>query len=250
MNVYTDKPDLTRFFEAEGIRGVRRDQYAMIGVRGGPAEIPKLEIPWWDIEAREWRIASLPSRIIEIEAPEAAAIIPPPADSEDAARANNGGADQPETESAPDGFWKRVSQLIAAAWLLTVVAWWWSSRDTKREPREPEPPPIYKQQAKFVKAARKAAAANDKAGVRAAIIEWGRLQWPDDAPRSIGDFANRVTAPLSDELFNLSASSYSSSADEWDGKALAKALRSIKVLAVAGEVTTAEPLPPLMPPGI
>ena len=250
MNVYTDKPDLTRFFEAEGIRGVRRDQYAMIGVRGGPAEIPKLEIPWWDIEAREWRIASLPSRIIEIEAPEAAAIIPPPADSEDAARANNGGADQPETGSAPDGFWKRVSQLVAAAWLLTVVAWWWSSRDTKREPREPEPPPIYKQQAKFVKAARKAAAANDKAGVRAAIIEWGRLQWPDDAPRSIGDFANRVTAPLSDELFNLSASSYSSSADEWDGKALAKALRSIKVLAVAGEVTTAEPLPPLMPPGI
>jgi hypothetical protein len=250
MNVYTDKPDLTRFFEAEGIRGVRRDQYAMIGVRGGPAEIPKLEIPWWDIEAREWRIASLPSRIIEIEAPEAAAIIPPPADSEDAARANNGGADQPETESAPDGFWKRVSQLIAAAWLLTVVAWWWSSQDTKREPREPEPPPIYKQQAKFVKAARKAAAANDKAGVRVAIIEWGRLQWPDDAPRSIGDFAKRVAAPLSEELLNLSASSYSSSADEWDGKALAKALRSISVLAVAGGVTTAEPLPPLMPPGI
>ncbi len=250
MNVYTDKPDLTRFFEAEGIRGVRRDQYAMIGVRGGPAEIPKLEIPWWDIEAREWRIASLPSRIIEIDAPEAAAIIPPPADSEDAARANNGGADQPETESAPDGFWKRVSQLIAAAWLLTVVAWWWSSRDTKREPREPEPPPIYKQQAKFVKAARKAAAANDKAGVRVAIIEWGRLQWPDDAPRSIGDFAKRVAAPLSEELLNLSASSYSSSADEWDSKALAKALRSISVLAVAGGVTTAEPLPPLMPPGI
>lgn len=250
MNVYTDKPDLTRFFEAEGIRGVRRDQYAMIGVRGGPAEIPKLEIPWWDIEAREWRIASLPSRIIEIEAPAAAAMISPPADSEDAARANNGGADQPETESAPDGFWKRVSQLIAAAWLLTVVAWWWSSRESQREPREPEPPPIYKQQAKFVKAASKAAAANDKAGVRAAIIEWGRLQWSEDAPRSIGDFAGRVTAPLSDELFNLSASSYSSGADEWDGKALAKALRSIKVLAEAGEVTTAEPLPPLMPPGI
>lgn len=250
MNVYTDKPDLTRFFEAEGIRGVRRDQYAMIGVRGGPAEIPKLEIPWWDIEAREWRIASLPSRIIEIAAPEVAAIIPPPADAEDAARANNGGADQAATESAPDGFWKRVSQLIAAAWLLTVVAWWWSSRDTKREPREPEPPPIYKQQAKFVRAARKAAAANDKAGVRAAIIEWGRLQWPEDAPRSIGDFARRVTAPLSEELLNLSASSYSSSADEWDGKALAKTLRSISVLAVAGEVTTAAPLPPLMPPGI
>jgi hypothetical protein len=250
MNVYTDKPDLTRFFEAEGIRGVRRDQYAMIGVRGGPAEIPKLEIPWWDIEAREWRIASLPSRTIQIEAPEAAAIIPPPVISDrDSEAASENSADS-KAKPAPDGFWKRVSQLIAAAWLLSLVAWWWSSREIKREPREPEPPPIYKQQAKFVKAARKAAAANDKAGVRAAVIEWGRLQWPDNAPRSIGDFAMRVAAPLSEELQTLSASSYSSGADEWDGKALAKALRSISVLAVAGEVTTAELLPPLMPPGI
>jgi oxygen tolerance protein BatD len=250
MNVYTDKPDLTRFFEAEGIRGVRRDQYAMIGVRGGPAEIPKLEVPWWDIEAREWRIASLPSRTIEIEAPEAAAIVPPAVTSETDTEAESEKSAGAKAMPAPDGFWKRVSQLIAAAWLLTLVAWWWSSREIRREPREPEPPPIYKQQAKFVKAARKAAAANDKAGVRSAVIEWGRLQWPDDAPRSIGDFAMRVAAPLSEELLTLSASSYSSSAVEWDGKALAKALRSISVLVVAGEVTTAEPLPPLMPPGI
>lgn len=249
MNVYADKPDLTRFFEAGGIRGVRRDQYAMIGVRGGPAEIPKLEVPWWDIEAGEWRVASLPARVIDIAAPETEAIIPPPADPEYAALADNGGADQAATESAPDGFWKRVSQLIAGVWLLTVVAWWWSSRETKSEPREPEPPPIYKQQAKFVKAVRKAAAANDKTGVRTAIIAWGRLQWPDDAPRSIGAFAKRVAAPLSEELRTLSARSYSSAMDEWDGKALAKAMRSISVLIEDGEAATENPLPPLMPPG-
>ena len=249
MNVYTDKPDLTRFFEAEGIRGVRRDQYAMIGVSGGPAEIPRLEVPWWDIEAGEWRIASLPSRTIDIEAPEAAAIVPPPVTSETEAEAESEESTDAKAMPAADGFWKRVSQLIAAAWLLTVVAWWWSSREIKREPREPEPPPIYKQQAKFVKAARKAAAANDKAGVRAAIIEWGRLQWPDDAPRSIGDFANRVAAPLSAELLALSASSYSSGVNEWDGKALGKALRSIKLLTENSEATTESPLPPLMPPG-
>ena len=249
MNVYTDKPDLTRFFEAEGIRGVRRDQYAMIGVRGGPAEIPRLEVPWWDIETGEWRIASLPSRTIEIDAPEAETILPPPAEPEYADLANNGRADQPEAEPAPDEFWKRVSQLIGGVWLLTVVAWWWSSRETKREPGEPEPPPIYKQQAKFVKAARKAAAANDRAGVRAAVIEWGRLQWPDDAPRSIGDFAKRVAAPLSDELRTLSACSYSSGTSNWDGTSLAKALRSISVLIEDSEVTTDSPLPPLMPPG-
>ncbi len=246
MNVYEDKPDLSRVFEAEGIRGVRRDQYAMIGVRGGSVEVPKLEVPWWDIEVGEWRVASLPARTIQIDAPDAISVLPPlPEALVDVPEE----APEPSEAPAPDGFWKQVSQLIAAAWLLTIVAWWWSSRDRKREPKEPPPPPIYKQQAKFIKAARKAASASDKAGVRAAVIEWGRLQWPDDAPRSIGDLAMRVASPLSDELHTLSASSYSSGADDWDGASLAKALRSISVLAEDSEVSTESPLPPLMPPG-
>ena len=244
MNVYPDKPDLSRVFEAEGIRGIRRDQYAMIGVRGGPVEVPKLEVPWWDIEAGEWRVATLPERIIEIEAVDAPAAPPPVVESVEAPDETA----EAEATPAPDGFWKRVAQLIAGAWLLTVLAWWWSSGGQKSEPKEPAPPPIYKQQAKFVKAARKAANAGDKAGVRAALIEWARLQWPDNAPRSVGELAKRVASPLSEELHALSASSYSNGASDWDGSAMAEALRSISVLIEDSEVVTESLLPPLMPP--
>jgi len=246
MNVYADKPDLSRLFEGEGIRGVRRDQYAMIGIRGGNVEIPELEVPWWDIDAGEWRVAKLPARTIEIDAP-ATQLSPVPVQQSEAEPTAQ---DEPEAQaSASEGFWELLAQFIAGIWLLTVAAWWWSSRDSKREPREPEPPPIYKQQAKFVKAARKAAATGDKGGVRAAVIEWGRLQWPEDAPRSVGDIAKRVSAPLSDALHGLSASSYSNGASDWDGTAFATALRSISVLAEDSEAPTEDPLPPLMPPG-
>lgn len=251
MNVYADKPDLSRQYEAEGIRGVRRDQYAMIGVRGGPVEVPKLEIPWWNIEAGEWRVATLPARTIEVKAAAIEPVVPPPVETPaaDDQSANQSARAEPESPVVPDGFWKRVSQLVAAAWLLTIVAWWWSSRERVREPKEPEPPPIFKQQAKFVKAARKAAAAGDKAAVRAALLEWARLEWPDDSPRSIGDIAGRVAPPLSDELRLLSASSYSDGASDWDGNGLAKAMRSINALATDSKTATAEPLPPLMPTG-
>jgi hypothetical protein len=245
MNVYPDKPDLSRVFEAEGIRGIRRDQYAMIGVRGGPVEVPKLEVPWWDIEVGQWRVATLPGRTIEIEAIDVPT--PPPVAESVDAEAPDEAAD-PEATPAPDGFWKRVAQLIAGAWLLTLLAWWWSSGHQKKEPKEPAPPPIYKQQAKFVKAAKKAANAGDKAGVRAALIEWARLQWPDNAPRSVGEIAKRVASPLSEELHALSASSYSNGASNWDGSALAKAIRSISVLIEDSDVLTENPLPPLMPP--
>ena len=247
MNVYEDKPDLSRQFEAAGIRGVRRDQYAMIGVRGGSVEVPKLELPWWDIEAGEWRVATLPSRTIEILAADAEVVAPPSVEIKEST--DDADASEDASQMVEDGFWKRASQLIAALWLLTIVAWWWSSRERVRVPREPEPPPIFKQQAKFVKAARKAAAAGDKAAVRAALLEWARLEWPDDAPRSIGDIALRVAAPLSDELRLLSASSYSSAASDWDGNGLAKAMRSIRALAADSKTATAELLPPLMPPG-
>ena len=46
INVYPDKPELSRRIESGGIRGVRKDQYAMIGVTAGTVVLPPLEVPW------------------------------------------------------------------------------------------------------------------------------------------------------------------------------------------------------------
>jgi len=135
-------------------------------------------------------------------------------------------------------------------WLLTIVGWWWSSRAAPRKPRErreAKEPPVHKQQSQLLKKAQKAAVAGDGAGVRAAILDWGRLQWPHDAPRSIGNFAQRVEAPLSDELWKLSSASYGPERHEFDGAALARALKSVTVVAAHVPTGTEEALPPLMP---
>ncbi|MGI9247519.1 MAG: BatD family protein [Woeseiaceae bacterium] len=244
LNVYADKPELSRRIEAEGIRGIRKDQYAIIGVNGGAIELPELEIPWWDIDASTWRTAKLPARTINVKAFDEPAITEPVVDLPQEAEV----AETETMQFVPGGFWQRVSQLLAAAWVLTLFAWWWSSRDQKREPREPEPPPIYKQQAKFLKTARKAALDGDGAGVRNAVLEWGRLQWPEDVPRSIGGLALRVSAPLCDELLKLSSASYGPGRRDWDGAALAKSLKSFVVLSSNDPVDVRDPLPPLMPP--
>lgn len=244
LNVYADKPELSRRVEADGIRGIRKDQYAIIGVNGGAVELPELEVPWWDIEAGSWRVAKLPARTIDVKALDGPTVGEPIV----AAPTSTDVAETAEPQIVPDGFWLRVSQLLAAAWLLTIFAWWWSSRDRKREPREPEPPPVYKQQAKFVKAARKAALAGDAATVRSAVLEWGQLQWPDDAPRSVGALAERVSAPLADELRKLSMVSYGPHDGDWDGTALAKSLRSIVLVTDDPDAGYKDPLPPLMLP--
>ena len=78
LNVYADMPELSRVIEADGIRGVRRDQYAIIGLVGGELELPQLEVPWWDTEAGEWRVATLPARTLSVAGGEPPPVIEEP----------------------------------------------------------------------------------------------------------------------------------------------------------------------------
>ena len=205
---------------------------------------PALTLPWWNIDAGEWQLASLPGTSIEI-LPSANAAVPPPVVAEE---------QEPVQEALPPGtlvvqssFWRRVSEALAGLWLLTVVAWWWSRRPVKSEPKEPAPPPVYKQQAKLLKEARKAARAGDGAAIRSTLLRWGRLEWPEDPPLNIGDFANRVAMPLSAQLDALCRADYGPQKESFDREALAKSLRTINVLQEEKERKPTDVLPPLMP---
>lgn len=243
VKIYPDKPEFRDAAEGAGIRAVRGDQYAMIGVTEGPVTLPAIELPWWNIDAGAWEVASLPATVLNI-LPSATAALPPPppvAESEE----ETGPAI--ETEIVYVDFWRYVSAGLGAVWLMTVIAWWWSRRPVRTESREPPPPPIHKQQARSLKAARKAALEGDATGVKAALLEWGRLQWPDDAPRSIGTLARRVSIPLSAELEALCSATYGPTARDWNGEALAKSLRSFAVLSEDADERRPDGLPPLSP---
>lgn len=244
VKIYPDKPELRDSASAAGIRAVRKDQYAMIGITPGHLDLPQLTLPWWNIDAGEWQFANLPGTSIEV-LPSANAAVPPPVATEEA-------LPSPVSESEGNlvvhsAFWRRVSMALAGIWLLTIIGWSWSRRPAPRQPQEPAPPPVYKQQAKFLKAARNAARAGDGAAVRTALLHWGRLQWPEDPPLNIGDFAERVTLPLSAQLDGLCRADYGPEHEAFDGDALAKSLRTIGVLQVEKPAKPTDALPPLMP---
>lgn len=244
IKIYPDKPELRDMAEASGIRAVRSDQYAMIGISPGEVHLPELQLPWWNIDAGEWQLASLPGTTINILPSANAAVAPPVVTEQPLLQQQLNASGNLVAQSS---FWRRVSAALAGIWLLTVVAWWWSRRLVSRTPREPAPPPIYKQQAKILQAARKAAQAGDGAGVRSALLSWGRLEWSDSPPLNIGDFANRVAMPLSTQLQSLCRADYGPQKASFDGEALAKSLRSISVLREQKEQRPTDILPPLMP---
>lgn len=257
LNIYPDKPELTRKTDSRGIRGVRKDQYAIIGTTPGKAVLPALELPWWNVGEGKWEVAKLPEHSIEVlpaagaEPPtRAAAAAEVPAPESEAADAVPPPFGEQPSRSQPVGsfLWQRISEGLAVVWLVTVVAWWRMSRQRRprKTAREPAPPPLHRQQARHLKAARMAALDGDAAALRRSLLDWARLEWPDDAPRSVGALAARVSEPLADELRRLSKLSYGPQPEPWDGAAMAKALRSFSVTTAAARPDD-DPLPPLMP---
>ncbi len=244
VKVYPDKPELRVSAEAGGILASRTDQYAMIGVETGDVVMPDVNLPWWDIAEGTWKIATLPGRTIRI-VPSADALLPQVVRE----LAPSVAASDQATVVVHSQFWRRTTEIVAAVWVLTVLAWWWSGRPKERKVRQPQEPPIHKQQSRLLRDARKAAALGDSGTVKAALLKWARLQWQDDAPRSLGDLAERVTEPTASELRALCRNTYGPAATAWDGDALGKALRTMAPREEPQEASLVDMLPPLMPAG-
>ncbi len=246
LKVYPDKPELRVSAEAGGILASRTDQYAMIGVGTGTVELPSVELPWWDIGAGEWKVATLPSRQLEI-LPSADALPPPRAEPDPAPDPSAAAVPVPRVVESP--FWRRVSEVLAGIWLLTVLAWWWSGRPAKRvEPQSPTEPPLHKQQSRLVKEARKAATAGDVVSVKQKLLAWAQLEWPQAAPRSLGELADRVNEPAAEQLRTLARHSYGpQDADAWNGAEFARSLARLSAKLDESPSTIVDELPPLMP---
>jgi hypothetical protein len=245
VKIYPDKPELAVAAVADGIRATRRDQYAIIAVDPGEVRLPPVELPWWDIREERWRIASLPERTLTI-APSADAL---PA--QHAAGAEPESPAETETAAAPvpaSPAWRNLSVALACLWLATVLAWW-RSRRAAQASQEPaaDTVPTSRLLNSQLRLARNAAERGDARETKAALLKWARLQWPERPPRSIGELAARVPGEIREELLRLSSSSYGPERVPWDGAALARALRGLRLDDDARHRRPAQGLPPLMP---
>lgn len=241
LKIYPDKPKFSDSIEALGMVASRTDQYAMIGMEAGEIELPGIELPWWDIADREWKIAALPAKKIIIQPSTdeliQEAIIPINDEQE---------VSQPD-QIVSDELWRNISGALGALWILTILLWFYSKPAKKREEKKTIEPP-YKKLERELRKAKKAASSNEKEKFKQALFDWSKIQWPEDIPRSIEEIALRVKNPLSDELKVFNKIAYGSDQNEsWDGKAMASAIKKISFFDVTDRKKNGRALPPLAP---
>ena len=213
----------------------------MIGVVAQDVVLPEIHLPWWDINENTWKISSLPAFALKIIPSSDIELIQLSENIEPAEILVN------PTEVIYSDYWKYVSQTFIVVWILTLLLWWQSTRPKKKTHTIKEPP-IYKQQAKLLRKARKAAIEGDAKSVKLLLLNWGKLQWRENTPNSMRELSELVTKPLSLELDRFCEATYGpNSNNSWDGQVLAKALRKITIKKTFKDLSEKDMLPPLMP---
>jgi oxygen tolerance protein BatD len=235
---YVDQPELERALTPQGFQATRTVSMAVIAQTPGEIELPKLQLPWFNVAAQRWEVAELPARTLTV------------APSGDAASEAPEPVAAPTAASAPASspMWRYVSAFLALGWLATALFWWRSSnaakagrRRTVQSAKESERRPSER---KLLRELKSACTAGDADAARRALLDWGEARYASSPPRSLGALASELPEPVSREVLDLEAHIYGATTGRWDGRGLAAAIDALEVAAKSRDPAK-EPLLPL-----
>jgi hypothetical protein len=250
LRSYPEQPERTTETTPDGLTSSLTQSVALVPVEAGPMTLPAIRIHWWDTEADQERTATLPEKTLTVTDPTATAGAMPP---ENTAKTDEEAppktVESSSTESqTPDkiSLWQWLSLVLAVLWGGTLLAWWRSQKKPGKRPVSRENRNDRVAFDRLIKAARDGSATTPEL-----LVEWANLHTPGHGFHSAADvishFRNEV---LTAEIRKLQARLFApgQGMDDWDGRALAQALKQIRE-------ATSKPggqadLPPLYPQGL
>ncbi|MFT7288175.1 MAG: hypothetical protein ACI87W_002290 [Halieaceae bacterium] len=236
LRTYPDQPAINNVNNERGIVGIRADSLALVAVRDGEYELPSVEIPWWDTDNDELRIARLPARRIRV----LPAPLPP---SESVPRQSQTAATAVAVSSVAEttaGPWPWIALLCGLGWLLTSLVWWRrgsASADGAVRPGA--------ERAVSARGTERALLAACKRGdaqlARRELLAWVRTQGHDGSLE--GWLRNNGNPSLREAIADLERCLYGDGSSNWEGGDLAAAIRSCGAASQSAHPKGA--LPPL-----
>ena len=232
LQQYADQPDLSRESTAEGTRAVRTERFAVIAQAPGALIIPAVELPWFNVDSREWEVARI--------APRQVTVLPSREPGADLAPLQT--PDAPPVESGETGLrmWQGISAALLAAWMLTLLVWRQTGRARRAAARRPpvaEAPVVSER--RVLRQLRAACNINDAASARRLLLEWGTARFGEQ-PKSLGGLATMLPADLATAIGDLERSLYGPGSPAWNGRALRAALVQADAVNLSGAAKAGE----------
>ena len=166
LRFYPDQESIDQIELAEGLQGRRVQSEALVARSGGTWALPEIRVPWWNIETNRLEFATLPARTVVVTAIQTADQTNDPTIAPSAS---------PAGTTLPLWLWG----VSAAGWLVSLalgILLWLSRRHTAGH--SPTPGGATAKSGSVRQALveiRKAAAQEDAALLRKAILQWADL---------------------------------------------------------------------------
>lgn len=248
LRVYPDAPERSTDVTPDGLTASLSQTRALVPVQAGAITLPEIRVTWWDTNSDTEQVAVIPARTLEVSGSPAKGENAPSANVDQAGGAVSEGQGESVGSGAPESGWKWLSLILAVLWLATLGLWWRAHQ--RRALATPEPAASNnKEDAQFERLVRAARAGS--ASTPAELVQWLNLKFPGHGFKTAAEALAWLNNPaLSQELHRLQAHLFAPTSDadaqQWDGRALAKALQQARGQTET-PTTAGSPLPPLYP---
>jgi len=253
---YADQPVLENTIANDGFVGKREEKIAYIPTQAGEITLPPIKLNWWNTEKDKLETITLPGRKIkvygaasqqtqasnqslqqmtsDVTGHDTTGKVAPP----EAGAVNSGGSSSP--------LWFGISVALFILWLLTIISWIASSRRRKSHDAKSAGDSHSQHSTKEVLKHIKSACDNkDPQQVKIALLDWGKQQWPQHPPTSVGHIAQRVNGALAAELHQLNDLLYKPGGAPWNSNGLWQSLNQYIDKSTKNTNKSKSPLKPL-----
>ena len=193
---YADQPVIETEKTSEGLKGMRKEKWALIPNQAGKIKLPGISVSWWDVSRDELRTAVIPSKIINV--------LPAPGSQPQNTALETPVPQKNKTETAvlqesvrvEESFpWKNAAIGFALLWGLTMLLWFVNRNKKISSTVKKEENFIQDQQntiRETTKNVEKAFRSGDPGTVQTALLKWGNSVWVNDPPQGLEQIVERM----------------------------------------------------------
>ena len=193
---YADQPVIETEKTSEGLKGMRKEKWALIPNQAGKIKLPGISVSWLDVSRDELLTSVIPSKIINV--------LPVPGSQPQNTALETPVPQKNKTETAvlqeppraEKSFpWKNAAIGFALLWGLTMLLWFVNRNKKIASTIKKEENFIQDQQntiRETTKNVEKAFRSGDPGTVQTALLKWGNSVWFNDPPQGLEQIVERM----------------------------------------------------------
>lgn len=241
LNIYAEQAKLTNRTDGDWIYGRSEQLFTYVASKAGNIHIPAIQVTWWDPINQQQRDTVLPARDLTVlpgstqstPAANKSDLKSVPADTADqttqTTTANKAPVSDQQTTDKYQHYWLAASGILLLILLVAYFIWRKlkslkpSSQLNNQEPLAKSPMPSNEVSLQQIHSKLRAACDQSMPDMAAQVLlDWARIIWPQQPPRSLGSLAQHLDKHT-ETIYELESALYGSNHQPWQGQKLWKA---------------------------